>query len=149
MDDRGALRIDRATQADIPLLAALNLELYEDEQHPYPLDLSALTERMAHWVAGEYQVLLFRRGARVAGYAVWREEEFVAYLRQFFICRDQRRRGVGRAVMKLLRRDVLPTGRPLHLEASVWNTDAIAFWRAIGFEDFGLSMELKAGRQVK
>ncbi|HET6620357.1 MAG TPA: GNAT family N-acetyltransferase [Dongiaceae bacterium] len=149
MDDRGTLRIDRATQADIPLLAALNLELYEDERHPYPLDLPALTERMARWVAGEYQVLLFRRGARVAGYAVWREEEFGAYLRQFFICRDQRRRGVGRAVMTLLRRDALPPDRPLHLEASVWNTGAIAFWRALGFRDFGLSMELKAGQQLK
>ncbi|HEX6119640.1 MAG TPA: GNAT family N-acetyltransferase [Dongiaceae bacterium] len=149
MDDRGALRIDRATQADIPLLADLNLELYEDERHPYPMDLPALTERMGRWVAGEYQVLLFRRGTRVAGYAVWREEEFCAYLRQFLICRGQRRQGVGRAVMKLLRRDVLPMGRPVHLEASVWNTGAIAFWRAIGFQDFGLSMELKANEMPK
>ena len=145
MTDRGALRIDQATAADIPLLAALNLELYEDEQHPYPLDLPALTERMARWVAGEYRVLLFRRGPRVAGYAVWRDEEFGAYLRQFFICRDQRRQGVGRSAVKLLCREVFPKGRPLHLDSSTWNTDAIAFWHALGFHDVSLGLELKAG----
>jgi GNAT superfamily N-acetyltransferase len=149
MTDRDALRIDQATTADIPLLAALNLELYEDEQHPYPMNLPALTERMARWVAGEYRVLLFRRGTRITGYAVWRDEEFGAYLRQFFICRDQRRQGFGRAAMTLLCRDEFPKGRPLHLEASVWNTGAIAFWHALGLTDFGLSMVLKAGERVK
>jgi GNAT superfamily N-acetyltransferase len=109
------------------------------------MDLPALTERMARWVAGDYHVLLFRRGTRVTGYAVWRDEEFGAYLRQFFICRDQRRQGFGRAVMKQLCRDEFPKGRPLHLEASVWNTGAIAFWHALGLKDFGLSMVLKPG----
>jgi len=145
MTDRGTLRIDQATTADIPLLAALNLELYEDEQHPYPMELPALTERMARWVAGEYRVLLFRRGTRVTGYAVWRNEEFGAYLRQFFICRDQRRQGFGRAVMKLLCRDEFPKGRPLHLDSSTWNAGAIAFWHALGFNDVSLGLELKAG----
>ena len=149
MTDRGELRIDNATSADIPLLAALNLQLYEDERHPYPLDLPALTERMARWIAGEYRVLLFRRGTRIAGYAVWRDEEFGSYLRQFFVGRDQRRQGVGRAVMALLCRDVFPRDRPLHLEASTWNTDAIAFWHALGFQDVGVSMELKAGQTPK
>jgi GNAT superfamily N-acetyltransferase len=149
MDDGSALRIDRATKADVPLLAALNLELYEDELHPYPLELAALTERMVRWVAGEYSVVLFRRGLRVAGYAVWRDEEFGAYLRQFFICRDQRRQGLGRAAMKLLCQSEFPNGRPLHLEASVWNTGAIAFWHALGLRDFGLSLVLKPGERVK
>ena len=149
MDDGSALRIDQATTADIPLLAALNRELYEDERHPYPLELPALTERMARWVAGEYRVALFRRGAHAAGYAVWRDEEFGAYLRQFFICRDQRRQGLGRAAMKLLCHDEFPDGRPLHLEASVWNTGAIAFWHALGLQDFGLSLVLKPGERVK
>jgi GNAT superfamily N-acetyltransferase len=149
MDDGGALRIDQATTADVPLLAALNRELYEDERHPYPLELPALTERMMRWVAGEYRVLLLRRGARLAGYAVWRDEEFGAYLRQFFICRDQRRQGLGRAAMRLLCRDEFPNGRPLHLEASVWNTGAIAFWHALGLQDFGLSLVLKPNEMPK
>jgi ribosomal protein S18 acetylase RimI-like enzyme len=149
MTDRGELRIDRAESAEAPLLAGLNFQLMEDEAHPYPLDLPALTERMTRWIAGEYEVLLFRRGTRVAGYAAWRLEDRGAYLRHLFICRDQRRLGLGRAAMKLLCRDVFPKDRPIQIEAAVWNKDAIAFWHAIGFQDFGLSMELKAGEVPK
>jgi len=143
------LRIDRAQSADAPLLATLNFQLFEDEAHPYPMTLAALTERMTRWIAGEYEVLLFRRGDRVAGYAVWRVEDRGAYLRHFFICRDQRREGLGRAAMALLCREVFPKDLPVQLEASVWNTDAIAFWHALGFQDFGISMELKAGQPLK
>lgn len=136
------LTIARAVPADIACLAQLNFELMEDEAHPYPLTLEDLRERMARWIAGEYQVLLFRRGERVCGYAVWRAEDRGAYLRHFYICRDQRRQGLGRAALALLRRDWLPRDLPIQLEAAIWNTDAIAFWRAVGFKDFGLTLEM-------
>jgi ribosomal protein S18 acetylase RimI-like enzyme len=150
MTDRGELRIDRAARAEAPLLAALNHQLDEDEPHPYPLPLPALTSRMTRWIeSGEYEVLLFRRGERVGGYAAWRLEDRGTFLRHFFICRDQRREGLGRAAMTLLCRDVFPKDRPIQIEAAIGNTGAIAFWRAIGFRDFGLSMELKAGGAPK
>ena len=150
MANRGELRIDRAKGSDAELLAGLNRQLDEDEPHPYPLPLAALTDRMQRWIdSGEYQVLLFRRGERVTGYAAWRLEDRGIYLRHFFVCRDQRRQGWGRAAMALLCRDVFPKGRPVQIEAAIGNTSGIAFWRAIGFQDFGLSMELKAGQTVK
>ena len=150
MTDRGELRIDRAERVDAQLLATLNFQLDEDEPHPYPLGMLALTERMTRWIeSGEYEVLLFRRGERVTGYAAWRLEDRGIYLRHFFICRDQRRQGSGRAAMTLLCRDVFRKDRPIQIEAAVWNKDAIAFWHAIGFQDFGLSMELKAGEVPK
>ena len=146
MTDRGALRIDKARSEEAALLAELNRQLDEDEPHSYPLPLSALSERMARWIeSGAYEVLLFRRGERVTGYAAWRVEDRGAYLRHFFICRDQRGQGWGRAAMQLLRRDVFPRDRSVQIEASIGNQAGIAFWHAIGFEDFGLSMELKAG----
>ena len=146
MTDRGALRIDKAKSDEAALLAELNRQLDEDEPHPYPLPLSALSERMARWIeGGAYDVLLFRRGERVTGYAVWRMEDRGAYLRHFFICRDQRRQGWGRAAIQLLCREVFPQDRPVQIEAAIGNKAGIAFWHAIGFEEFGLSMELKAG----
>ena len=150
MNDRDTLRIDKANDTEVDLLAQLNRQLDEDEPHPYPLPLSALGERMARWIgSGESEVLLFRRGDRVTGYAAWRVEDRGAYLRHFFICRDQRRQGWGRAAMQLLRRDVFPKDLPVQIEASIGNKAGIAFWHAIGFEDFGLSMELKAGATPK
>lgn len=150
MLNHGELRIQKATRAETPLVTELNRQLDEDEPHPHPLPLSALTERMARWIqTGEYEVLLLRRGERVVGYAVWRPEDRGTYMRHFFICRDQRNQGWGRAAMQLLCRDVFPKDRPIQIEAAIGNKAAIAFWRAIGFQDFGLSMELKAGEAPK
>ena len=150
MNDRDALRIDQAKGTELDLLVQLNRQLDEDEPHPHPLPLSALSERMARWIGeGEYEVLLFRSGERVIGYAVWRLEDRGAYLRHFFICRDQRRQGWGRAAMQLLRREVFPKDRPVQIETVIGNKAGIAFWHAIGFEDFGVSMELKAGSVPK
>lgn len=144
-----SISISVATEADIPQLAALNLQLMEDEQHPYMLPLDELRARMTRWVAGEYHVLVFRNGARICGYAAWCTEERGIYLRHFFICRDQRRQGLGRIIIDWLRRDHFPKDQPLQLEAAIWNKDAIAFWRAIGFKDFGLTMEMKPGDAVR
>jgi hypothetical protein len=150
MKDRDALRIDKAKGTEVDLLVQLNRELDEDEPHPYPLPLPALTERMAGWIdSGDYEVLLFRSGDRLVGYAVWRAEEFGSYLRHFFICRDQRRHGWGRAAMQLLCRDVFPKDRPINLDTVVGNATGIAFWRAVGFRDFSLGLELKAGEAPK
>ena len=150
MTDRSELRIDKAKRSEAPLLAELNFQLDQDEPHPHPLPLTELTERMVRWIeTSEYEVLVFRRRDQVAGYAVWRVEDRGAYLRHFFICRDQRRLGLGRAAMKQLCRDVFPKDRPIQIEVVVRNQAGIAFWRAIGFRDFGLSMELRAGGAPK
>lgn len=150
MENRDKLRIDKAKSSEVDLLAQLNHQLDKDEPHPYPLPLSALIERMALWIAeGEYEVLLFRSGDRLIGYAVWRAEESGSYLRHFFICRDQRRQGWGRAAIQLLCSEVFPKDRPVNIDAAVGNKAGIAFWRAIGFQEFSLGMELKAGQVPK
>jgi GNAT superfamily N-acetyltransferase len=146
--DTDSITISVATEADIPKLAELNRQLMEDEAHPHMLEIEALRARMARWLAGEYHVLVFRNGARICGYAAWCPEERGTYLRHFFICRDQRRQGLGRAIIAKLRREHFPKDQPLQLEAAIWNTDAIAFWRAMGFQDFGLTLELKPGDAV-
>jgi ribosomal protein S18 acetylase RimI-like enzyme len=150
MNDRDMLRIDRAKNTDVDLLAQLNRQLDEDEPHPYPLPLPALTERMKRWIGtGEYDVLLFRNGDQLIGYAVWRAEELGSYLRHFFICRDRRGQGWGRAAVQLLCRDVFPKDRPLNLDVATGNKAGLAFWRSIGFRDFSIGMELKAGEEPR
>lgn len=147
--DTNSIDISTARESDIPQLAELNLQLMEDERHPYMLPLEDLRARMARWVAGEYHVLVFRNGARLCGYAAWCAEEHGTYLHHFFICRDQRRQGLGRIIIDRLRREHFPKDQPLQLEAAIWNTDAIAFWRAIGFKDFGLTLEMKPEEVVR
>jgi GNAT superfamily N-acetyltransferase len=150
MKNRDELRIDKAKSSDVDLLAQLNRQLDEDEPYPYPMPLSALSERMAHWInSGEHEVLLFRSGDQLIGYAVWRAAEHGTYLRHFFICRDRRGQGWGRAAVQLLCREVFPKDRPVNIDTAVGNKAGIAFWHAVGFEDFSLGMELKAGAAPK
>ena len=150
MENRDKLRIDQAKSTEVDLLVQLNRQLDEDEPHPNPLPLSALTERMARWIGeGEYEVLLFRSADQLIGYAVWRADEHGSYLRHFFICRDRRRQGWGRAAMQLLCRDVFPKDRPVNIDATIGNQTGIAFWHAIGFQEFSIGMELKAGQAPK
>jgi len=150
MIDRGALRIDKAKSTEVDLLAQLNRQLDEDEPYAYPLPLSALSERMACWIAeGEHQVLLFRSGDQLIGYAVWRAAERGTYLRHFFICRDRRGQGWGRAAIQLLCREVFPKDRPVNIDTAIGNKAGIAFWHAIGFQDLSVGMELRAGAAPK
>lgn len=150
MTDRDMLRIDKASGSELDLLVQLNRQLDEDEPHPHPLPLPALAARMARWLdSGEYQVLLFRNGDQPIGYAVWRAEEFGTYLRHFFICRDWRGQGWGRAAIQRLCRDVFPRDCPVYIDAAVGNKGAIAFWHAAGFQDYSINMELPAGQTPK
>mgnify|MGYP003343621282 CR=1 FL=1 len=38
---------------------------------------------------------------------------------------------------------------PVQIDATVWNERALGFWRSLGFQDYAISMELKAGQAPK
>lgn len=141
------------------MLAALNKQLIEDERHRNPMSLDQLTQRMAGWLAGDYRAAVFQEDETVVGYALVRPEAQHLYIRQFFIQRTHRRRGLGTAAIQWLRRQTLagPPGSPtatdpaapadsgplrLRIDVLIGNTQAIAFWRAIGFHDYCLTMEM-------
>ena len=48
------MEIVRAELADAEILAELNQHLIEDEQHPNPMNITELTERMREWLATDY-----------------------------------------------------------------------------------------------
>ena len=73
---------------------------------------------------------------------MFRAEEDGVYLRQFFICRNVRRRGYGRGAVGLLLREVLPKGRSVAVEALNHNESALAFWRAVGFQDYARALRI-------
>lgn len=127
--------------ADAGLLASLNKQLIEDEGHRNPMSVEQLAERMADWLAGEYRAVLFEEAEETIGYALFRREAEQIYLRQFFIVREQRRKGWGRAAMQALRERVWADAGRLRVEVLTGNQRAIAFWRSLGFQDYCLTME--------
>lgn len=130
-----------ATDADVPLLAEWNRLLIRDEGHRNPMTIAELAARMRGWLEGEYRaVLLSRSGVRVA-YALYREQPDEIYVRQLFVLREHRRQGVGRKAIHLLQSQVWPAGKRLTVDVLVHNTSGAAFWRAVGFEDYSITLE--------
>ena len=135
-----------AGESDLDLLAEWNHQLIRDEGHNNPMTVPELRERMRGWLETDYRAVLFSMEGEPLAYALYHEGPDEVYLRQFFVRRDRRRRGAGRRAMGVLRREVWPAGKRLTVEVLVQNTGGLAFWRAMGYRDYSLTLELVAER---
>jgi ribosomal protein S18 acetylase RimI-like enzyme len=137
-----------AAPDDVPLLARMNRRLIEDENHRNRDQSDAwLTERMRGFLAGDYRAVLFESGGEPAGYALYTERTEHAdeiRLRQIYVERGKRRRGIGREMLRILRDEIWPAGRRITVGVLAGNADAIAFYRAIGFKPYAVEMEMPA-----
>ncbi len=136
------MRYRHATLNDAAFLAELNYQLIRDEGHRNSLTVSELERRMRGWLSTVYQAVIFDDGSGVVAYALYRDEEWEVYLRQFFVVRTQRRRGIGRQAMQILFNEVWPKNKRLVVEALWQNKPAIAFWKAVGFSEYSLALEI-------
>src|SRR5438067_9662402 len=130
-----------ATAADAPVLAVMNQQLIRDEGHRNPMTLPELEARMAGWLAGGYRAALFEDAGAAVGYALFRRDPDFVYLRQLFVRPDRRRKGVARDALSWLRVHAWADAPRVRIDVLVGNAGAIAFWRAVGFRDYCLTME--------
>ncbi|MFO1095602.1 MAG: GNAT family N-acetyltransferase [Planctomycetaceae bacterium] len=130
-----------ARREDASLLGELNYQLIRDEGHRNSMSPTELAERMSGWLHAGHHAVLFETEHRPAGYALFREEPEHVYVRQFFVCREFRRQGIGRQAMEWLRGHAWPDAARLRIDVLVGNAAGIAFWRAVGFRDYCLTME--------
>jgi ribosomal protein S18 acetylase RimI-like enzyme len=131
-----------ADQSDCPLLAELNRQLIRDEGHRNRMTVPELEQRMRGWLASEYRALIFEEQGEVVAYALFREQADEIYLRQLFVVRHRRRRGIGRRALETLRSEVWSKTKRLTVEVLVQNEAAVAFWRALGYRDYALTLEI-------
>ena len=132
----------RATLDDCALLAEFNHQLIRDEGHRNSMTVPELEERIRGWLTSEYTATLFEEDREVVAYALYREEREEIYLRQLFVSRDRRRQGIGREAVEILRSTIWPKSKRLTVEVLVQNTAAVAFWRALGYRDYSLMLEM-------
>ena len=135
-----------ATLTDCPLLAQLNHQLIRDEGHPNPMTVPELEERMCTWLAADYQAVLFTIDAEVVAYALYRDDGSEVYLRQFFVVRHRRREGIGRRAMRILFDNIWPKNKRLTVEVLWKNKPAVEFWKAVGYEEHSLALEIPPDR---
>ena len=101
-----------------------------------------LKERMSSWLDGDYKAIIFEIEKKPVAYALYIEKESEIYLRQLFVNRTQRRKGIGRKAVDILRNQIWPCTKRLTVEVLVNNAAAVSFWRAIGYRDYCLTLEI-------
>lgn len=136
------MRYRKATLDDARLLAELNHQLIRDEGHRNPMTIPELDERMRGWLTRGYEAIIFEDEAGMVAYALYRHDAGEIYLRQFFVVHNRRRRGMGRAAIGILRDEVWPREKRLLVEVLWHNTTALRFWRAVGFQEYSLALEI-------
>jgi GNAT superfamily N-acetyltransferase len=124
----------------------MNQQLIEDEGHRNAMDLAELETRMRSMLAGGYTATLFERGRHLVAYALWIEQPDWVYLRQFFVRRDYRRRGIGSQAVRVLADEVWPECKRIRVDALIGNRPAQEFWRAVGFTDYLITLEMERAR---
>jgi predicted acetyltransferase len=132
----------RATLDDCALLAELNHQLIRDEGHRNRMTVPELEQRMRGWLVSEYAAVIFEGDKEVVAYALYREQPEGIYLRQLFVARNLRRKGIRRKAVEILRTNIWPADKRLTVDVLVQNATAVAFWRAVGYNDFCLTLEI-------
>jgi ribosomal protein S18 acetylase RimI-like enzyme len=137
-----------ATLDDVPALARMNRQLVEDEQHRNRFQSDAwFEERMRDFISGAYRAVLFDLAGEVVAYALYKDHPDHAdtlYLRQIWVSRSQRRQGIGREAMRLLRDEIWPRDKRVTVEVLVGNEAARAFYEAVGFRPYSIELEMPA-----
>lgn len=123
------------------MLARWNAELIEDEGETRPPGIDQLEQRMRGWLRrGEYQAVIFEDEDEPVAYALVRIRDGEAYIRQFFVERSSRRRGLGRQAIDLLFHEIFPHIQRWRVSVLIDNGPAIDFWRSVGFADHAMQM---------
>jgi len=93
-----------------------------------------------------YRAIIYEDGGEIVAYALFREQPEEIYLRQLLVVRNRRRQGLGRRAVEILRSEIWPRNKRLTVDVLVTNKTAIAFWRAVGYADYSLTLQILPNR---
>jgi len=128
----------------------MNRRLIEDEGSRNPMSLAELQNRMGEWLRDEWQIELFVDEDAAVGYAVYQFRrdvyelnKVVVYLRQLYIERDRRSRGLGSRAVKLLAQTRFPAGCRIEVDVLASNPRGARFWSQVGFQPYCTTLWLQ------
>ena len=126
------MEIVKAELTDTETLAELNKHLIEDERHPNPMNIAQLTERMKEWLATDYICYMAKQNGRIVAYCLYRDDGGHYYMRQLYVGRAHRRKGIATQLLDWLYEKVW-TDKKVRLDVLAHNEDAVAFYKRYGF----------------
>ena len=132
-----------AVEKDVPWLARMNRKLIRDEGHRNRMSLFELEQRMSDFLRNEYEAVIVSSGRKDIGYVLYRKEPEWLYLRQIFVIDKMRRKGIGRRIIEWLKDNPWKDCKRIRTDVLVDNTTGINFWKAVGFKEYCITMEME------
>jgi len=137
------LKFRFATESDVSWLAKMNQQLIQDEGHRNKMTLAELEQRMSDFLQKEYDAVIVGLGRNDIGYALYRQGSEWLYLRQIFIINSMRHKGFGRRFMEWLKNNPWKKFKRIRTDVLVGNVTGIDFWKAVGFKEYCIIMEME------
>ena len=137
------LKFRFASENDVPWLAKMNQELILDEGHRNKMTLPELEQRMSDFLQKEYEAVIASTGQTDIGYALYRKDPEWLYLRQIFIIKSMRRKGLGRKFIEWLINNPWRDCKRIRTDVLVGNVAGIDFWKAVGFKEYLITLEME------
>ena len=132
-----------AGESDIPWLAKMNQQLIQDEGHRNKMSLTELQDRMSNFLQEEYEAVIVSLGQIDIGYALYRQDAEWLYLRQIFVIEEMRHKGCGRKFIEWLKNNPWKKCKRIRTDVLVDNISGIDFWKAIGFQEYCITLEME------
>lgn len=132
-----------AKKADVAWLARMNQELIRDENHRNKMSVPELERRMSDFLRNEYDAFIVSYSGSDIGYVLYRQDPDWLYLRQIFITKKMRRKGIGRRMIEWLRDNPWKEHKIIRTDVLVGNTAGINFWKTAGFREYCITLEME------
>lgn len=142
MRSRRDITMRVAEEGDLATICRLNQKLKDDEGSKTRLPWDDLVARLRGWLNNDgYQAVLFEQGQVSLAYLIFRREADpcvlegeMIYIRQFYVDREMRLQGIGRAAIDMWRSEYVPSGMSVEMDVLETNPGGRAFWEAVGFK---------------
>ena len=95
---------------------------------------------MGEWLHGEYACYLGTEDGSTIAYCLFRDDGEYYYMRQLFVERTRRRKGIATQFLDWMYQNVW-TDKKVRLDVLSHNEEAIAFYKAYGFQIGCMRME--------
>jgi len=140
------VRIRRARITDAAAVDALLAHSHEAK--PLPFHGKVTTRGLAPFLRGDWAFFIAEHGGAAVGFVLVQRRARLGYTRReawlanMVVLETYRRRGIGRLLVDAAERQARRWGcGTIRLESRAHRTEAHAFYRALGFDDHGVSFE--------
>jgi ribosomal protein S18 acetylase RimI-like enzyme len=135
------MELIQCTIENLPLLAQMNKQLFEDENNDNIPSIDVLQERLRKSIDEGIKAFLFVDMRETVGYALVKTNVIPYYLSHFFICREVRRKHFGTVAFNALMDELKCDS--IDLDVFCWNKRGQEFWKSLGFEERCIIMRKK------